>query len=299
MNAVRHWVLTLPRHAALRLLRGEPDSQLGSTEELRAAVARRFELDLAEWLNQLRKEELRALAEHVQVSSRGAVSDLRARLWLRGAELEGHGRSQLGTAWQPVPIILGGKLCHLGPERGSSPPASERPRPIPPPKRLRPLAEEPDSLEALLSRATDLIGVRLGRARRDKGAFGTKLAALIGVREGGHAEPDWRGEVELKTVPVVRDPSGYWRVKEDPAVSMEGVRPLAKLGRVLWLARVADAADSPLLSWYFQEWDDEVARLVGRHLHRRPKGGAGATTRGWYLHKRFFLESGFLRSLNG
>jgi hypothetical protein len=119
------------------------------------------------------------------------------------------------------------------------------------------------------------------------------------VRERGFAEADWRGEVELKTVPVVRDRSGAWRVKEDPAVAMEGVDPLRKLDRVLWFARVADAGDSPLLSWYYQERDDAIAVLQQRYLHLRPKGGAGATTRGHYLHKSFFLESGFLASLNG
>jgi hypothetical protein len=80
---------------------------------------------------------------------------------------------------------------------------------------------------------------------------------------------------------------------------MEGARPLDKLRKVLWIARVADSGDSPLLSWFYQEWDEAVARLVARHLHTRPKGGAGTSARGYYLHKRFFAESGFLRALNG
>lgn len=192
----------------------------------------------------------------------------------------------------------------LGPARGLAPPAPALPRPVPPPRACerpdRPDAiDEPDTVEDLLARATQLVGMRLGQRGPDKGEYGSRIAALLGVRERGAAEPDWRGEVEVKTVPVVRDPGGLWRVAEDPAVSMADIRPESKLGRVLWIARVADAGDSPILSWYYQEWDAWVARLARRCLHTRPKGPAGATTRGWYLHKRFFAASGFLVTLNG
>ena len=76
--------------------------------------------------------------------------------------------------------------------------------------------------------------------------------------------------------------------------------PLAKLMRVLWLARATlpDGA-ATFVSWYLLDWDDEVARLVARYLHTRPKGGAGSRGRGWYLHKRFFADAGLLASLNG
>ena len=80
---------------------------------------------------------------------------------------------------------------------------------------------------------------------------------------------------------------------------METASPIAKLSQVLWVARVADCSESPVLSWYFQVWDSALAKMVAQHLHRRPKGGAGATTRGWYLHKQFFVDSGFLATLNG
>jgi hypothetical protein len=159
--------------------------------------------------------------------------------------------------------------------------------------------DEPDSLEELLDNADGLLGVRFGSGTRNKGAFGTRIAEHLGVIETGVSEPDWRGEVEIKTVPVIVDRSGWWRVKEDPAVSMETMTPLAKLRKVLWIARVADRDDSPVLSWYYQEADENVLDLFERCLHTRPKGGAGATTRGWYVHKRFFTDSGFLRSLNG
>jgi hypothetical protein len=179
------------------------------------------------------------------------------------------------------------------------PPAPSWPRPVPPAVAPPPAADEPDTLEELLARATALVGVRLGADRRDKGAHGLALAALLGVAERGHAEADWRGEVELKSVPVVRDRSGLWRVKEDPAIAMADVDPRPKLGRVLWLARVADAPDSPLLSWYYQELDAELAALADAHLHLRPKGPRGTSARGRYLHKGYFLASGFLASLNG
>jgi hypothetical protein len=213
--------------------------------------------------------------------------------------LEAGGDELLGSAVQPLPVILGGKLVHLGPMRGAAPPTEELPRPIPDPLVEPTGVAEPDTIEALLERATELIGVQLGERGRDKGEYGARIASLLGVEESGFSEPDWRGEVEIKTVPVVRDPAGWWRVKEDPAVSMLGASPIEKLRRVLWVARVADDSSSPILSWYFQEWDGSVAELVERYLHTRPKGPRGTSNRGWYLHKRFFVDSGFLKSLNG
>lgn len=299
-NAVHALVAPLSRRdlAAALSRCGAAATPDDDTEVLRSRLARRFELDLAGLLNRLARSELDRVAGARELDGGGSVGELRARLWLHGARLEAGGDAELGAPWQPTPIVLGGKLVHQGPERGLAAPG-DRPRPIPPEVPEPAASGEPDTLEELLARATGLVGVRLGRRGRDKGAHGSRIAALLGVPERGYAEPDWRGEVEIKTVPVVRDPSGWWRVKEDPAVAMEGVEPRRKLGRVLWIARVADAGDSPILSWYYQEWDQVVARLAARDLHQRPKGGAGATTRGWYLHKRFFTDSGFLRSLNG
>ncbi len=294
MNAALHFVTALPRPALARLVRR------GGDVAVERAVRRAFELDLAALLNAAHRSELERIAAAVGVDPRGPVGPLRARLWRRGAELEAGGDRELGRPWQPVPHVLGGRLVHLGPQRGAAPPAGALPRPVPPPPPTEPEpAEEPETIEDLLERATILLGVRLGPPGRDKGAYGARVAEMLGLRELGHAEPDWRGDVEVKTVPVVRDRGGLWRVKEDPAVSMDGVAPEDKLGRVLWIARVADADDSPVLSWYFQEWDAAVAELARRALHIRPKGGAGARTRGWYLHKGFFARSGFLFTLNG
>jgi hypothetical protein len=296
MNAAIHFASLLPRPALVRLV---GRSNAGRANDLERAVRHAFGADLAALLNRARRAELEALAARLEIDSRGAVGDLRARLWRRGAELEAGGDRELGQPWQPVPVLFGGRLVQLGPVRGLAPPAPRAPRPIPPAPAPLPAADsEPDCLEDLLDRATSLLGLRLGLAVRDKGRYGSRVAALLGLSERGFAEPDWRGEVEVKTVPVVRERGGLWRVSEDPAIAMEQVPPESKLGRVLWIARVADQEDSPLLSWYYQEWDAVVAGLARRCLHTRPKGPAGARTRGWYLHKRFFAGSGFLRTLN-
>lgn len=297
MNASRELVRSLDR-ATLRRLHGARGVEL-DTGELRRRVGDRYAGDLAGLLNRLRRSGLEPLATEQGLSTEGAVGELRARMWMWGAELEAGGREHLGTALQPVPVVLGGALVVMSAEPGTAPPAPAYPRPIPPPRAAEAPADEPETLEDLLAVADTLLGVRLGAARRHKGAYGVRIAELLGVPERGHSEPDWRGEVEIKTVPVVRDRSGFWRIKEDPAVSMEHAAPAAKLARVLWVARVADDPGSPILSWFYQERTATLARLFERYLHTRPKGGAGATTRGWYVQKRFFARSGLLQSLNG
>jgi hypothetical protein len=293
MNAVATWAPALGR-PTLRRLAG------GGGGDLARAVIDGYGLDLAGFLNALRRAELDAVAEVAAIDPGGSVGQLRARLWIAGAVLEAGSRDQLGTPVQPVPVVLAERLRYQGREPGLAPPSPRWPRPIPPVAPTPRPESEPADLESLLDAADALIGVRLGERGRDKGAHGTRVESLLGVAgDGGDSVPDWRGEVEIKTVPVFRDRSGLWRVKEDPAVSMEGADPAAKLERVLWIARVADDPRSPILSWYYQERDAAIAGLYARDLHTRPKGGAGATTRGWYLHKRFFLDSGFLASLNG
>src|SRR5690606_23075871 len=131
--------------------------------------------------------------------------------------------------------------------------------------------------------------------------WGSRAAALLGVVERGGDEPDWRGDVEIKTVPIARETSGLWRIVEDPAIAMLGEgSALAKLQRTLWLAR-ADLpdGDATIVSWYLLEWDATVARLTRRYLHVRPKGPAGTDQRGLYLSKRFFADAGLLATLNG
>jgi hypothetical protein len=182
---------------------------------------------------------------------------------------------------------------------------------VPPRRPAAPPAGEPEALDELLAAADRAIGVRLGARGRDKGAWGMRAARLLGLIERSEREPDWRGDVEVKTVAIARDPGGWWRVVEDPAIAMVGEPALAKLARTLWLARCdlgAEAASGPadgpprdatIVSWYLLDWDPDVARLARRDLHDRPKGPAGSATRALYLHKRFFADAGLLATLNG
>ncbi len=298
-NAVFAFVHRLPRHAVLRFLRKEGiDDQGHSTAELRKVLAALFLLDLPGFLNRALRAELEILLRSRKLSTKGSAAELRMLLWREGAKLEAKTDRLIGTSLQPLPIILRGKLVHLGHQTGIAADAQSYPRPIPPPRAIEAVVE-PDCLEQLLSNADALIGFRLGAGTRDKGAFGARIAAMLGVPERGYSEPDWQGEVEIKTIPVVRDRAGWWCVKEDPAVSMETASPMAKLRRVLWITRAADEIDSPILSWYYQELGPRLTAMVKRFLHTRPKGPKGATTRGWYVHKRYFLESGLLETLNG
>ncbi len=306
MNAAHHFAHQLApevvrRLAALRVPR-TPDAPqpVLDVDEARATVIARWADDLCGLLNACTRGELAALASSVRVADVGRSPELRARLWARGAALEAGG-APLPTALQPRPVILGGHLVIQAPPRGLHPPSDAWPRSVPPPAIAAPPDGEPETLDELLAAAERARGVRLGRRGRDKGAWGNRAARLVGVVERGDGEPDWRGDVEVKTVPIARDPSGLWRIVEDPAIAMlaEG-GAIAKLQRTLWLAR-ADLGDgdATIVSWYLLAWDSEVARLAHRHLHPRPKGPAGTDQRGLYLHKRFFADAGLLATLNG
>ena len=269
-------------------------------EQAHTRVIARWAGDLCGLLNALTRGELAALARTEGLAADGRSPELRARLWERGAWLERAGAA-LVPALQPAPVVLGGHLVVQAPPRGLYPACETWPRPLPPPRLADPPAEEPETLDELLAAADRAIGVRLGRRGADKGAWGVRAAALVGVVERGDGEPDWRGDVELKTVPVRREASGRWRVVEDPAIAMahEGTA-LAKLQRTLWLARTdCDDGDATIVAWYLLEWDAPLARLVRRYLHERPKGPAGTDQRGVYLHKRFFADAGLLATLNG
>ena len=301
MNAVEYFAARLPNEAVRRLAarpvsrfeRGEAQKHLDG-DQARQLVCDRWSGDLCGFLNVLSQRELTLLAKR-----EGRSPELRMQLWQHGAELEAGGRDV--GALQPKPVLLGGHLVICAPPRGAYPASACWPRELPPPALAQPPADEPDSLDELLAAADRAIGVRLGRRGRDKGAWGLRAAALLGVVERGAGEPDWRGDVELKTVPIAREANGLWRVVEDPAIAMIGeANPLAKLQRTLWLARAdADDGDATIVSWYLLEWDAEIARLARRYLHDRPKGPAGTDQRGLYLHKRFFADAGLLASLNG
>jgi hypothetical protein len=311
VNAAVHFAQRLPVDAIRRLARvrvGRFDSTQPSERGLDndaslAAVCARWGGDLCGLLNAMTRGELAALAARLGVAATGKSWALRVALWQAGAGIE-RGDVELAPGVQPRPVVLGGHLVVQAPPRGLYPPSDAWPRTLPPPVLAQPPADEPESLDDLLAAADRTIGVRLGRRGRDKGAWGLRASTLLGVIDRGIDEPDWRGDVEIKTVPVARDPSGLWRIVEDPAIAMideHGHRAaVAKLQRTLWLARAdVGRADATILSWYLLEWDAEVARLARRYLHERPKGPAGTTARGAYLSKRFFADCGLLATLNG
>ncbi len=282
-------------------------SELTRTEAANA-LASMFESDFAGLLNLLARPELALLA--VRVPHRSAalqglpatapVAELRAALWQWGAIIEAGSEVWIGTAVQPMPHMLAGYLVHHRPARGGYCASAHFPRPLPPTRTAQPPVVEPATVEQLLEAADALVGVRLGPRGTDKGAWGQRAARLLGVIDRGDDEPDWRGDVEIKTVPVQRDGQGWWRIAEDPAICMAAGRPMAKLARVLWLVRASlEDADATILSWYFLECDRFIAGLAARDLHQRPKGPRGTSARGWYLHKRFFADAGLLATLNG
>ncbi|MBX3157244.1 MAG: hypothetical protein KF773_14810 [Deltaproteobacteria bacterium] len=299
MNAVAYLVARLSGDAARRLAR-KLRRRDADVDEARAAVAGRWEDDLCGFLNALSREELGALAEELRVAAPGRSPELRAALWDTGAALE-RGGHEVPPRVQPRPVLLGGHLVVQGEPRGAYPPSPVWPREVPPAVAAEAPCEEPDSLDELLAAADRALGVRLGRRGRDKGAWGLRAEALLGIATGTETEPDWRGDVELKTLPIAREgEGGAWRVVEDPAIGMAGEPVLAKLQRTLWLARCdLPGGDATLVSWYLLDWDADVARLARKYLHDRPKGPAGTTARGLYLARKFFADAGLLATLNG
>jgi len=303
---------TVRRLAGLRVLRFDVAPPRGRAtldiEEARARVIARWRGELCGLLNAMCRAELAELAAALRVATPTGVRSptLRTALWTWGAAFE-RGGIEVPAGLQPRPILLGGHLVIQSAPRGMAPPCASWPRPLPEHAPPAPPDDEPETLDDLLAAADRAIGVRLGPRGRDKGAWGTRAAQLLGIVERGQGEPDWRGDIEVKTVPVAREASGHWGVVEDPAIAMvgegHGESTLAKLQRTLWLARATvpgmPAPDATIVSWYLLDWDPEVARLARRYLHTRPKGPAGTTGRGVYMHKRFFAEAGLLASLNG
>jgi hypothetical protein len=308
VNAAAYFAALMPAEAVRRIAVlpvgrfessvGVPDEVL-DVEDAREHVSARWGGNLCGLLNAMTRGELAALARALLLPDAGRSFELRESLWRRGAELE-RGGAPAEPAVQPVPVVLGGHLVVMAPPRGAFPPSRAWPRPVPLPVFAAPPPEEPETVDDLLAAADRAIGVRLGARGRDKGAWGSRAASLLGVIDRGLDEPDWRGDVEIKTVPIAREASGRWRFVEDPAIAMVGELATTKLVRTLWLARAdVDGDDATIVSWYLLDWDAEIARLARRYLHIRPKGPAGGDGRGFYLHKRFFADAGMLATLNG
>src|SRR5512138_2476183 len=246
------------RLAALRVGRFETLGMLGQrsveraldNDEALARVIARWGDDLCGLLNALTRGELGVLATALRVETLANARsfELRAQLWQHGAALE-RGDVEVGRAVQPKPVVLGGHLVIQAAPRGLFPPGGVYPRALPTPAIAIDHDDEPETIDDLLAAASAAIGVRLGVRGRDKGAWGMRAQALLGVRDHGRDEPDWRGDVEIKTVPIARDPSGLWRVVEDPAIAMVGEGVIAKLQRTLWLARAdLDGGDATIVS---------------------------------------------------
>jgi hypothetical protein len=316
MNAVAVMVSKLAHHDAWPLLRRayrmqrQPQRSQQRVENARAIIelAEIYATDLVGFVNLLNRDELATLSSNVphrttglrELPSNASISDLRAALWQWGAIVEAGVETYIGTSLQPRPYIVAGHVVMHQPARGPSSSNHNWPRPLPASRVAVAIDDEPNTVEELLAAADAAIGVRLGPRGNDKGAWGQRAAELLGVIDRGDDEPDWRGDVEIKTVPVKRDSNGWWRVAEDPAICMAAGRPLAKLQRVLWMVRVTlPDGDATILSWYFLECDPVIHRLAMRDLHQRPKGPRGTKQRGWYLHKRFFADAGLLATLNG
>ena len=314
MNAVERFARAMPSEALRRIATLAPGrfgervpaiaAGVLDVEQAYARVVARWGGDLCGLLNALVRTELVAVARAHGVDANGKSPELRTRLWERGAILEAGGAC-VHDAVQPRPVLLGGHLVVQAPPRGLFPPSARWPRSVPAAVSAQPPADEPDSLDDLLAAADRAIGVRLGARGADKGAWGLRAAALLGVLERGIGEPDWRGDVELKTVAIaVERDSSLWRIVDDPAIAMTDGRAehsaIAKLQRTLWLARAdLPRGDATIVAWYLLEWDARLAQLAQRYLHERPKGPAGTSQRALYLHKRFFADAGLLAALNG
>jgi hypothetical protein len=278
-------------------------------------MAERWELDLIGFLNGAAPDELHAWCLALEVRS-GTPGIMRQRLWAWGAA---HERRMLGLepdgAVQPSVVVERGLLRvarararRAGPgtlpaaRAAKSPPSATWPRPVPPTRSMPPSTPaEPAALAELLTRANDLIGVRLGVRGRDKGAYGQRVAELLGLPRSSEAAPDWRGEVEVKTLAVVRARGGLWSLKDTPALAMRAVDARSKLRRVLWIVRIdeGEVPGAPILSWFYQELEPTMERAFEAARHLRPKGAKGTSQRGWYLRREFFELCGLMRSLNG
>jgi hypothetical protein len=286
----------------------------GGREARARRLRARWDLDLAGFLNGAGVAELRRWVRALELPA-GSAGEARQRLWAWGAALE---RRPLlgdpGMRVQPVPDLRNGRLFLARPvcqteealptaRAARWPAAGCWPRPVPPPPLPAPavLSGEPDTVEALLARADGLLGVRLGARGPDKGGYGRRVSQLLGIPASTSPRPDWRGLVEVKTLAVTRAGAARWRIVDGPAISMRSVDAAAKLKQVLWVVRVdeRDVPGAPVLSWYYQELDPDLAEALERSRHLRPKGGAGTQARGWYLRRDFFAACGLLRSLNG
>lgn len=286
--------------------------------DARRKLVARYELDLVGFLNNSRLTELKALCRALNLDEGGGLGALRLRLWRWGAGHERRGIvATVDAHVQRPPDLVGARLVVGGRKKlaaaGSALPAAREaqwpgsprwpdgPIEVPPAASAVEPSVEPGTLDELLARADALVGVRLGSRGADKGAYGHRIAALLGIPRSSAADPDWRGEVEVKTLAVVRAAGARWRLKDGPAIGMRSVDASAKARRVLWIVRAdeGEVPGAPVLSWFYQELAGEVLEAFEAARHLRPKGGAGTQGKGWYLRRPFFEACGLMASING
>lgn len=315
-NAVTALVRITPLPLVRARLEREGLAAGGSTAQCTRRLRERYDVDLIGFLNGAQVAELRSWSAALALPV-GTAGALRQRLWMWGAAAERAQMVRTGVtpelidAIQAAPTLVGARLTLGRPPEPTAPLPAARaarsancslwPRPVPPVRTASEPDGEPASLDALLARADELIGVRLGTRGRDKGHYGQRVSELLGLARSSASTPDWRAEVEVKTLAVVRAGGGRWRLKDGPALSMRSVDANAKLARVLWVVRIdeGEVPNAPVLSWYYQELEPDLAAAFEAARHLRPKGGAGTHGRGWYLRRDFFDACGLMRSLNG
>lgn len=192
-------------------------SSSSSSADVQARLQLRYGGDVLELLNACRIDELCALLRAQATRGSRRAGSLRWALWQElCAAQQRSGAPELPPS-SPASAartslargsgvhLIGERLVACAPPRGLAPPAAAWPRPLPPPALPDPPDEEPECLDTLLDAADRALGVRLGRRGADgKGAWGQRAAQLLGVIDRGDREPDWRGDVEIKTVAVAR-----------------------------------------------------------------------------------------------
>lgn len=311
MNPVEALAEALPSDGVWRLLRWQQRQRrsashvvvdvacapTASLPEARRALATRWARDLPALLGACTAAELAYAAPRVlPPDAPPGVASVGALRWAMWTELT---RTQGGGVGA---VLVGSRVIALHPMLGMGS-HDGRTAVTTLPSEADPgwtTLAEPESIDELRARAQGLIGVRLGGRGRDKGAWGARVAAMLGVVERGDDEPDWRGDVEIKTVPVAEVSAGRWRIVEDPAICMEDGAPMRKLARVLWLCRAdLPGGDATIVAWYYLEATPDVQALCARYLHLRPKGPAGTTQHAHYLHKQFFTAAGLVTMLCG
>jgi hypothetical protein len=296
VNAACALIAALPPPTRRRLAGGRHDA---AAED--AALAARFAGDLVALLNCLRADELRGLCAARRLGDGGDAGALRARLWRWGALAEAGGAALLGTPVQPIPVAARRAPGPRRAARGLAPPGPAWPRPIPPAaaagparRRARPtsICSWPPPIARSACGCRRAVATRArGAARRRRSSASSSAAPTspTGAARSSSRPCRWPAIAPVR-----------WRVTEDPAVG-DGGRVALGQARPACCGCAGRPVDdgATLVSWYLLDWDADLARWIRRDLHTRPKGPRGTAARGWYLHKRFFVDAGLYATLNG